>query len=113
MSMENIHEKVVKYIRKTYPHFLTHGLLRELLKDGQPDLMIFNKSGEYSGFAINFKTIWDLTNEEKEFLIKLEQCHWKILVSNNYHECVEEIDQYSIFTYAVHPIEKFYKKKNG
>ena len=98
MSTKNIHKKVVKYIRKTYPHFLTHRLPRELLKDGQPDLMIFNKSGEYSGFAINFKNLNELPEKEKEFLIKLEQCHWKILVSNNYCKCVEEIDQYSIWT---------------
>ena len=70
---------------------------------GKPDLMIFNPSPpKYHGFTIMFKNLFDLTNEEKEYLIKLEERNWKILVSNNYTECVEEIDQYSIFTCAVH-----------
>ena len=65
----NLHKGIVKFIRANYPDLLIDAGLGELQNTsdrrieawekgytaGKPDLLIFNHSGQWKGFAIEFK----------------------------------------------------------
>ena len=67
---------------------------------GCPDLMIYNNSGNYCRFAIEFKTpkgTHKLSLNQKESLKKLSENGWKTLVTNDYFECIKQIYTYNQF----------------
>lgn len=60
--------------------------------------MIYNPSGNFNGFAIEFKTPKEtgkLFTNQKQCLENLETNNWKILVINNYGKYIEEIVKYN------------------
>ena len=107
-----LHTEVVKYIRVKHPNLLIDAGLGELQSEahlrinamkkgytaGKPDLLIFNISPPWNGFAIEFKTpkgCGVLSMDQKIYLEKLRENNWKVLVSNDYTECIEKIFLFS------------------
>ena len=107
----DFHKEVVKYIRANYPDILIDAGLGEMQTSsekrieawekgytaGKPDLMIFNHSGPWKGFAIEFKNprgYGELSEKQKIYLEKLKKIGWKILVTNSWYKCINEIISY-------------------
>ena len=107
----DLHKEVVSYIRAVYPELLIDGGLGELQDTsdkrleawekgytaGKPDLLIFNHSGPWKGFAIEFKNprgYGVLTKKQYNYLKKLESIGWKTLYTRSYSACVKEIMSY-------------------
>ena len=107
----DLHIEVVKFIQTNYPDLLIDGGLGEFqdtlekrieawekeYTKGKPDLLIFNHSGHWKGFAIEFKRPRKggvLTKSQFIYLEKLETIGWKTLVSQRYSKCVREIISY-------------------
>jgi hypothetical protein len=97
-----LHWKVVDYIRQYLPHTLVIPGLgehqdtqwkridswRKGYRKGQPDIIILNKSGRYTGLAIELKSPsgGQLSSEQENFLQNLACMGYKTLVSSNYDE---------------------------
>jgi prophage antirepressor-like protein len=112
MQSENdLHNKVVNYIRRFYPHAMMNPGLGEFqstkalriegwqkgYQKGTADLVILNKHLEYSGFCVEFKTPSGqgvLSESQDAWLRSLRINGWKVLVSNDYDVIVREIDTY-------------------
>ena len=110
-SETDLHIKVVKFIRANYPNILIDAGLGELQDSsekrieawkkgytaGKPDLLIFNHSGPWSGFAIEFKNPvgYGFCNEKQlNYMEKLASIGWKIMLTKSYSKCVKEIKFY-------------------
>ena len=106
-----LHKEVVKYIRANFPDLLIDAGLGELQNTsekridawekgytaGKPDLLIFNHSGPWKGFAIEFKNpryLRMVSEKQKIYLEKLRKIGWKTLITNDYLECLNEIENY-------------------
>jgi hypothetical protein len=112
MQCENdLHSKVVDYIRRFYPHAkMTAGLgefqttsslrvegYRKGYQKGTADLMILNKHLDYSGLCIEFKTPngkGSLSEAQSQWLRDLHLNGHKVLLSNDYDSIVRAIDSY-------------------
>ena len=111
MSENDLHKRVVRYIRKNYPNVLIDAGLGELqitsddridawekgYTAGKPDLLIFNHSGPWKGFAIEFKNPWgygELSEKQEMYLQKLRNIGWKTLVSCSYLPTINAITVY-------------------
>ena len=108
----DLHIKVVKFIRINYPDILIDAGLGELQDSlekrieawkkgytaGKPDLLIFNNSGPWTGFAIEFKNPGGYgcfsSENQNNYMKKLADIGWKILLTKSYSECVKEIEFY-------------------
>jgi prophage antirepressor-like protein len=110
-SEDDLHSKVVRYIRRYYPHAMMNPGLGEFQRTddlrlegfrkgyqkGTADLTILNKHLEYSGFCVEFKTPkgdGSLSASQEEWLRNLHINGWKVLVSNDYDAIVKELDAY-------------------
>ena len=110
-SEDDLHGKVVKYIRKYYPHAMMNPGLGEFQRTedlrlegfrkgyqkGTADLTILNKHLEYSGFCVEFKNprgTGSLSEDQETWLRNLHINGWRVLVSNDYDAIVKEIDAY-------------------
>jgi len=112
MQSENdLHGKVVDYIRRFHPHakmvaglgeFQTTSALRiegwqKGYQKGTADLMIMNKHLEFSGFCLEFKNpkgTGSLSASQDAWLNDLHLNGWRVLVSNDYDAIVKEIALY-------------------
>jgi prophage antirepressor-like protein len=114
ISLQNetdLHEKVVRYINKYYPHIKTIAGLGELQDEphkrieakrkgyvkGQPDLSIPYFTSKYNGLVMEFKTpngMGRINDSQTEFLNSMQDNKYKSIVSNNYDDITREIIQY-------------------
>ena len=110
-SEYDLHKKVVNYIRNHHPKALLNASLGENqinsdmrlrsynmgYQKGSPDLIIQNLHKVYSGFAIEFKNPrgnGQLSEDQKVMLQEYRNNSFKVLVSNDYDEILEEIIHY-------------------
>ena len=110
-SQYDLHKKVVNYIRNHHPKALLIASLGENqinnnmrlrsynmgYQKGSPDLIIQNQHKTYSGFVIEFKTPkgnCQLLDHQKVMLQEYKNNNFKVLVSNDYDEILEEIIHY-------------------
>ena len=110
-SEYDLHKKVVNYIRNHHPKALLNASLGEKqinsdmrlrsynmgYQKGSPDLIIQNLHKVYSGFAIEFKNPrgnGQLSEDQKVMLQEYRNNSFKVLVSNDYDEILEEIIHY-------------------
>ena len=110
-SEYDLHKKVVNYIRNHHPKALLNASLGENqinsdmrlrsynmgYQKGSPDLIIQNLHKVYSGFAIEFKNPrgnGQLSENQKVMLQEYRNNSFKVLVSNDYDEILEEIIHY-------------------
>ena len=107
----DLHKKVVNFIRNHYPKALLNATLGENqinsnmrlrsynmgYQKGSPDLIIQNLHMKYSGFAIEFKSpsgYEKLSDKQQIMLQEYKNNNFKVLVSNDYDEILEEIIHY-------------------
>ena len=110
-SEYDLHKKVVNYIRNHHPKALLNATLGENqinsdmrlrsynmgYQKGSPDLIIQNLHKVYSGFVIEFKNPrgnGQLSEDQKVILQEYRNDGFKVLVSNDYDEILEEIIHY-------------------
>ena len=110
-SEYDLHKKVVNYIRNHHPKALLNTSLGENqinsdmrlrsynmgYQKGSPDLIIQNLHKVYSGFAIEFKNPRGNGQLSEDQNVKLQEYRnnsFKVLVSNDYDEILEEIIHY-------------------
>ena len=111
---EDLHVKVVSYIKRFYPQcLLIAGLgenqttknlrIKSKMKGyqkGQPDLIIQNLHKYYSGFCIEFKTPLKngiLSVDQNELLTNYENNGYKTLVCSDYDIIIKQINEYMQF----------------
>ena len=107
----DLHVKVVSFLKKRYPHSLftvtsgenqdtVHKRIDSFKKGyirGSPDLIINNLHKHYSGFCIEFKSPKGngvLSHDQSMILLQYKNNGFKILVSNDYDQIIEQIIEY-------------------
>ena len=107
----NLHVKVVSFLKKRYPHSLftvtlgenqdtVHKRIDSFKKGylrGSPDLIINNLHKHYTGFCIEFKSPKGngvLSPDQSMILLRYQNNGFKILVSNDYDQIIEQIIEY-------------------
>ena len=107
----DLHVKVVSFIKKRYPHSLFTVTLGENQDTafkridsfkkgylrGSPDLIINNLHKHYTGFCIEFKSPKGngvLSPDQSMILLRYQNNGFKILVSNDYDQIIEQIIEY-------------------
>jgi hypothetical protein len=107
----DLHIKVVNFIKKRFPHSLfTAGLgenqdssekrLESYKKGylkGSPDIVINNLHKHYTGFAIEFKSpkgTGNISSQQTKMLNQYENNGFKTLISNDYDQIIEELIHY-------------------
>ena len=107
----NLHVKVVSFLKKRYPHSLftvtlgenqdtVHKRIDSFKKGyirGSPDLIINNLNKHYTGFCIEFKSPKGngvLSPDQSMILLRYQNNGFKILVSNDYDQIIEQIIEY-------------------
>ena len=107
----DLHVKVVSFLKKRYPHSLftvtlgenqdtTHKRIDSFKKGylrGSPDLIINNLHKYYTGFFIEFKNPNGkgiLSPDQSMILLQYQNNGFKILVSNDYDQIIEQIIEY-------------------
>ena len=107
----DLHVKVVSFIKKRYPHSLftvtlgqnqdtVHKRIDSFKKGylrGSPDLIINNLHKHYTGFCIEFKNPKGngvLSPDQSTILLRYQNNGFKILVSNDYDQIIEQIIEY-------------------
>ena len=107
----DLHVKVVSFLKKRYPHSLftvtlgenqdtVHKRIDSFKKGylrGSPDLIINNLHKHYTGFCIEFKNPKGngvLSPDQSMILLQYQNNDFKILVSNDYNQIIEQIIEY-------------------
>ena len=107
----DLHVKVVSFLKKRYPHSLFTVTLGENQDTafkridsfkkgyirGSPDLIINNLHKHYTGFCIEFKSPKGngvLSPDQSMILRQYQNNGFKILVSNDYDQIIEQIIEY-------------------
>ena len=107
----DLHVKVVSFLKKRYPHSLFTVTLGENQDTafkridsfkkgylrGSPDLIINNLHKHYTGFCIEFKSPKGngvLSPDQSMILLQYQNNGFKILVSNDYDQLIEQIIEY-------------------
>ena len=107
----DLHVKVVSFLKKRYPHSLFTVTLGENQDTafkridsfkkgylrGSPDLIINNLHKHYTGFCIEFKSPKGngvLSPDQSVILLQYQNNGFKILVSNDYDQIIEQIIEY-------------------
>ena len=107
----DLHVKVVSFLKKRYPHSLftvtlgenqdtVHKRINSFKKGylcGSPDLIINNLHKHYTGFCIEFKSPKGngvLSPDQTMILLQYQNNGFKILVSNDYDQIIEQIIEY-------------------
>ena len=107
----DLHVKVVSFLKKRYPHSLltvtlgenqdtVHKRIDSFKKGylrGSPDLIINNLHKHYTGFCIEFKNPKGngvLSSDQSMILLQYQNNGFKILVSNDYDQIIEQIIEY-------------------
>ena len=113
----DFHVKLVSFLKKRYPHsFFTvtlgenqdtvHKRINSSKKGclrGSPDLIINNLNKHYTGFCIEFKSPKGngvLSPDQSMILLQCQNSGFKILVSNDYDQIIEQIIEYFRDYYA-------------
>ena len=106
---DHLQHSVINYLRMQYPKALWAHVPNEGRrspferfkfkhlggKSGIPDLMIFTPNDYYNGLAIELKYKKNKpTENQRVWLIQLEDNKWKSIWLNDYDLCVEAIDKY-------------------
>ena len=124
----DLHKKVVQFIRRFYPdviiipglgEYQTNTSIRTSCYNkgylgGQPDILIINSHRYYQGLALEFKTPTGkgrLSNNQNEYLSKLELSGYKCIISNDYDEIVVELMKY--FSDIMYPCKHCNNNKRG
>ena len=111
ISENDLHTKVVDYVRRFYPQAKMMAGLGEFQKTsalriegwqkgyqkGTDDLMIINNHLEFRGFCLEFKNprgTGSLSDSQDEWLQDLHLNGYKVMVSNDYDAIVKEIAIY-------------------
>jgi prophage antirepressor-like protein len=106
-----LHEAVVKYLRTNHPALRVAAGLGELQREsaqrleawakgyqkGQPDLVLFARSGNFSGLAIELKTPTgqgEVSPEQTQWLHDLKEAGFKTLVCNDLFQVIGCIEAY-------------------
>ena len=107
----DLYVKVVSFLKKRYPHSLFTVTLGENQNTpfkridsfkkgylrGSPDLIINNLHKHYTGFCIEFKSPKGngvLSPDQSMILLQYQNNDFKILVSNDYDQIIEQIIEY-------------------
>ena len=107
----DLHKKTVNFIRNRYPNSLITATLGENQTTselryksklmgydaGSPDIIIQNMHKQYSGFCIEFKSPkgnGTLSDNQIKMLEKYKNNNFKVLVSNDYDEIIENVIKY-------------------
>ena len=107
----DLHVKVVSFLKKRYPHSLftvtlgenqdtVHKRIDSFKKGyirGSPDLIINNLHKNYTGFCIEFKSPKGngvISPDQSMILLQYQNNGFKILVSNDYDQIIEQIIEY-------------------
>ena len=107
----DLHVKVVSFLKKRYPHSLftvtlgenqdtVHKRIYSFKKGyirGSPDLIINNLHKHYTGFCIEFKSPKGkgvLSPDQSMILLRYQNNGFKILVSNDYDQIIEQVIEY-------------------
>ena len=107
----DLHVKVVSFLKKRYPHSLftvtlgenqdtVHKRIDSFKKGylrGSPDLIINNLHKHYAGFCFEFKSPKGngiLSPDQSVILLRYQNNGFKILVSNDYDQIIEQIIEY-------------------
>ena len=107
----DLHIKVVSFLKKRYPHSLFTVTLGENQDTafkrinsfkkgylrGSPDLIINNLNKHYTSFCIEFKNPKGngvLSPDQSMILLQYQNNGFKILVSNDYDQIIEQIIEY-------------------
>ena len=107
----DLHVKVVSFLKKRYPHSLFTVTLGENQDTafkridsfkkgylrGSPDLIINNLHKHYTGFCIEFKSPKGngvLSPDQSMMLRQYQNNGFKILVSNDYDQMIEQVIEY-------------------
>ena len=107
----DLHVKVVSFLKKRYPHSLftvtlgenqdtVHKRIDSFKKGylrGSPDLIINNLHKHYTGFCIEFKSPKGkgvLSSDQSMILLRYQNNGFKILVSNDCDQIIEQITEY-------------------
>ena len=110
-SETDLHVKVVSFLKKRYPQSLftvtlgenqdsVHKRINSSKKGylcGSPDLIINNLNKHYTGFCIEFKSPKGngvLSPDQSMILLQYQNNGFKILVSNDYDQIIEQIIDY-------------------
>ena len=110
-NQTDFHVKVVSFLKKRYPHSLftvtlgenqdtVHKRIDSFKKGylrGSPDLIINNLHKHYTGFCIEFKSPKGngvLSPDQSMILLQYQNNGFKILVSNDYDQIIEQIIEY-------------------
>ena len=110
-SETDLHVKVVSFLKKRYPQGLftvtlgenqdtVHKRINSFKKGylrGSPDLIINNLHKHYTGFCIEFKSPKGnsiLSPDQSMILQQYQNNGFKILVSNDYDQIIEQIIEY-------------------
>ena len=124
---KDLHKKVIEFIRRFTAHaiiipglgeFQFNSTIRTNCYDkgytgGQPDILIVNSHRYYQGLALELKTPngkGKLSENQREYLKKLEQAGYKCIISNDYDEIIVELINY--FNHIIYPC-KFCSGKRG
>lgn len=108
---KDLQQKVVNFIRNTFPQALILASLGELqdniqkrieckksgYEKGTPDIIINNLHKRYNGFAIEFKSPTGegvLSASQSAMIEKYKQNNYKVMVSNNYDLILMSIIEY-------------------
>ena len=122
----DLHKKVVGFIRRFAPHAIIipglgeyqfNSTLRTSCYEkgyigGQPDIIIVNTHRYHQGLALEFKTPngkGRVSANQKEYLGKLEQAGYKCIISNDYDEILVELMKY--FENIVYPCRYCFGKR--
>ena len=123
----DLHKKVVAFIRRFHQDIIIIPGLGEYQSNsalrvacynkgylgGQPDIMIINAHRYYQGLALEMKTPTGkgkLSNNQNEYLNKLELSGYKCIISNDYDEIIVELLKY--FDDIMYPC-KYCNNKRG
>ena len=107
----DLHVEVVSFLKKRYPHSLftvtlgenqdtVHKRIDSFKKGylrGSPDLIINNLHKNYAGFCIEFKSPKGngvLSPDQSIILLQYQNNGFKILLSNDYDQIIEQIIEY-------------------
>jgi hypothetical protein len=108
----DLHQTVVRALREKWPQVVFTAGLGELqitsdqrieaykkgYMKGHPDLLIFNKTSEYAGLALEFKNPGNATarasEAQEKALGNLKELQWKTVVSNDYDEILLILARY-------------------
>ncbi len=111
MNENDLHKKVINFIRNNYKNALINATLGELqdtsfkrvqskilgYTSGVCDLIIFNPNHQYNGMCIEFKSPLGtgiLTDKQSAFQKQIKLLNWRCITSDNYDDILMEIIQY-------------------